>query len=54
MVGGGRGFGGGNNANSGVDTWVTSNCTAVDPTAYATPTATATPTGTASLYDCRH
>jgi hypothetical protein len=51
MVGGGRGFGGfgGNNAasdNNSVETWVTSNCQAVDASAYGG-------SSTGSLYDCR-
>jgi hypothetical protein len=60
LVGGGRGFGGnGGNGNGGVNavqSWVTSNCQAVDASAYggtASATAGQDIGGGGSLYDCR-
>jgi hypothetical protein len=56
LVGGGRGFGG-NGGNNTVQTWVTSNCQAVDASAYGGGTASGTAGqdfgGGGSLYDCR-
>jgi 4-amino-4-deoxy-L-arabinose transferase-like glycosyltransferase len=56
LVGGGRGFGG-NGGNNTVQTWVTSNCQAVDASAYGGGTASGTTGqdfgGGGSLYDCR-